>query len=209
MNRKVKAAVCFLGFLLIWFFIAPFLARNLIVEKTLESADAILVLSGGSAFVERTHRAAQLFKQGVAPKIFLTNDGVQGGWNRQEQTNIFFYEQARRELINQGVPAENIEVLPEIVEGTHDEAVLFEKIVRERNLKSILLVTSAYHTQRTLSTFQKVFGDKAEIGIAAPEIGIAAPEIPTPSPYYWWLFRQGWRNVALEYLKIFYYWLYY
>ncbi len=82
------------------------------------------------------------------------------------------------------------------------EAVLLEKVVRERNLKSILPVTSAYHTRRTLSTFQKVFGEKIEIGIAAPEI-------PTPSPDYWWLFRQGWRNIALEYLKICYYWLYY
>ncbi len=187
---------------LIWVATAPFLAKNLIVEKPLESADAILVLSGGSAFVERTHRAAELYRQSVAPKIFLTNDGVQGGWNQQEQTNLFFYEQARRELINQGVPEDAIEVLPEIVEGTNDEAILFEKIVRERNLKSILLVTSAYHTRRTLSTFKKVFGEKIEIGIAAPEI-------PTPSPYYWWLFRQGWRNIALEYLKIFYYWLYY
>lgn len=202
MNRKLKIAIGFLGFLLIWFFIAPFLAKNLIVEKPLEKADAILVLSGGSAFVERTHRAAELYKKGVAPKIFLTNDGVQGGWNQKEQTNLFFYEQARRELIKQGVPAENIEVLLEVVEGTHDEAVLFEKIIRERNLKSILLITSAYHTRRTLSTFQKVFGEKNEIGIAAPEI-------PTPSPDYWWLFRQGWRNIALEYLKIFYYWLYY
>lgn len=202
MNRKVKTAVCFLGFLLIWFLIAPFLAKNLIVEKSLEKSDAILVLSGGSAFVERTHRAAELYKKGVAPKIFLTNDGGQGGWDKVEQRNPYFYEKARWELIKQGVPESAIEVLPEIVEGTHDEAVLLEKIVRERNLKSILPVTSAYHTRRTLSTFQKVFGEKIEIGIAAPEI-------PTPSPDYWWLFRQGWRNIALEYLKIFYYWLYY
>ncbi len=188
-----------------WIFLASFLAKNLIVKKRLGKADAILVLGGSSAYLERTHEAAQLFKNGVAPKIYLTNDGGQGGWNRQEQRNPFFYERARWELLAQGVPAEAIEVLPEIVEGTQDEAILFQKTIRERNLKSVLLVTSAYHTRRTLSTFETVLHKTSD----AVEIGIASPVEGSPSPYYWWLTPKGWRFVAGEYLKIFYYWVYY
>ena len=202
LGKNSRRLVVALSLCLIWVALAPFLAKNLIVEKPLEKADAIFVLGGSSAYLERTRKAVELYKQGVAPKIFLTNDGGQGGWDKKEQRNPYFYEKARWELLAQGVPENAIEVLPETVEGTRDEAVLFEKVARERNFKSVLLVTSAYHTRRTLSTFLKVLQDKTELGIVSPEV-------PTPSPYYWWLFPKGWRNIAGEYLKIVYYWVYY
>ena len=173
----------------------------------LEKADAILILGGSSTYLERTRKAAELYKQGVAPKIFLTNDGGQGGWNVKEQRNPFFFERARWELIANGVPETAIEVLPEIVEGTQDEAVLFEKTVRESELKSILIVTSAYHTRRAISVFQEVFkknSSDAKIGITSPPTGIQ-----TPLPFYWWFSFKGWNFVAGEYLKSVYYWIYF
>ena len=205
MSRTFKLAILFFALFLIWVLIAPFLAKNLIVAKPLEKADAILILSGSSAYIERTHEAARLFKNGVAPKIFLTDDGEQGGWNDKEKRNPYFYERARWELIAQGVPADAIEVLPEIVEGTQTEAILLAKTARERNLKTVLLVTSGYHTRRALSVFETVLHNN----IDSIEIGIAAPETQTPSPYYWWLLPKGWKFVAGEYLKIVYYWMYY
>ena len=204
-SRAFKAFVIFLVFFVAWIFFAPFLAENLIVEKPLQSADAILVLSGSSAYLERTKKAAELFKTGIAPKIFLTDDGSQGGWDRTEKRNHFFAERARRELIKQGVPEDAIEILPGVVEGTRDEAILAEKTLRERNLKSILLVTSPYHTRRTLSTFETLLSnDAVEVGIASP-----APGEQSPPPNYWWLSPRGWQFVAAEYLKIAYYWLFY
>lgn len=206
-TRSFKLIIAFLVLFVGWIFLAPFLAENLIVEKKLEKADAILVLGGSSTYVERTRKAAELYKNGIAPKIFLTNDGGQGGWNIHEQRNPYFYENARWELIANGVPAENIEVLPEIVEGTHDEAVLFEKTAREMELKKVLIVTSAYHTRRALSTFESVFGESSgaiEIGISSPPTGEQ-----TPKPVLWWLAPKGWRFVAGEYVKIVGYWLFY
>ena len=210
MNSLRKISLRFsvaLSLCLLWILTAPFLAKNLIVKKSLEKADAILVLGGSSTYIERTRKAAELYKNGVAPKIFLTNDGEQDGWNSQEKRNPYFYERARWELIAQGVPAECIEVLPEIVEGTQDEAVLFAKTMRQQNLKRVLLVTSAYHTRRTLSVFGKVLQnniDAVEIGIASPPTGLQ-----TPTESYWWLRPKGWQFVAGEYLKIVYYWVYY
>jgi uncharacterized SAM-binding protein YcdF (DUF218 family) len=194
-------------FLLIWIFLAPFLAENLIVEKTLERADAIFVLGGGSTYLERTNKAAELYKNGRAAKIFLTNDGAQGGWNQGLGRNPYFVERAQWELAKQGVPAEAIEILPVIVESTHDEAVVLQKTAKEQNLKSVLLVTSGYHTRRTLWTFEKVFrdnNDSIQIGIESPPAGWQ-----TPTPAYWWLSPRGWSFVAGEYLKIVYYWLFY
>ncbi|MGC2238034.1 MAG: YdcF family protein [Pyrinomonadaceae bacterium] len=192
---------------IVWIFLAPFLAERLIVEKPLQRADAILVLGGSSTYLERTSKAAEVYKKGVAPKIFLTDDGKKGGWNKQEQRNPFFVELARSELIKQGVAEDAIEILPGIVEGTQDEAILLEKTARERNLKSVLLVTSSYHTRRALRTFEKVLqnnNDSVEIGIESPPTGWQ-----TSNPSYWWFSARGWNFVAGEYLKTVYYWLFY
>lgn len=206
-SRKLKAASLVLALLLIWIFLAPLLAESLIVEKPMTRADAILVLSGSSTYLERTQKAAEIYKAGTSPKIVLTDDGSQGGWDKQQRRNPFFAERARWELIKQGVPEDAIETLPGVVEGTHDEAILAEKLLRERNLGSVLLVTSPYHTRRTLSTFETLIHkniDTVEIGITSPP-----PGLQSPLPSYWWLSARGWRFVAGEYLKIVYYWLFY
>lgn len=207
MSRKSRIAFVFISIVIIWFFLAPFLAERLIIEKSLKKADAILVLSGSAAFRERTRKAAELYQNGVTEKIFLTDDGGRGGWSRAEKRNPPFVELARNELINEGVPAESVEILGDKVAGTIDEAQILQKTISERKLNSILLVTSAYHSRRVLWTFEKVLADNnthAEIGIET-----ASPGGQTPMPVIWWLTPSGWNAVAGEYVKIFIYWLYY
>lgn len=164
-------------------------------------------MSGSSAFIERTQKAAEVFRQNRVSKIYLTNDTGKAGWSRAEQRNPFFWELAKKELIKNGVQENAIEILPDAVYSTRDEAVLISKIARERNLRSILIVTSSYHSRRTLWTIERVFSEQnisAEIGIETPP-----PGQQMPSPAVWWLFPSGWRNVAREYLKFGYYWLFY
>jgi uncharacterized SAM-binding protein YcdF (DUF218 family) len=194
-------------FFLVWLSIAPFLPQLLIVQKPLERADAIWVLGGSATYLERTHKAAEIYKNGLAAKIFVVNDGVFGGWNKAEGRNLPFSEISRRELVARGVPVEAIEILPKLVEGTRDEAELFAAAARDRKLKSILLVTSAYHSCRTLWTFERgVLKNNLDI-----EIGLESPPPGerTPPPFTWWMSRNGWRLVGEEYLKMIYYWLFY
>lgn len=66
----------------------------LIVSEPLGRADAIVVLSGSSAFEERARLAATLYKEGRAPMIILTNDNQQGGWSPTLQRNLFYWERA-------------------------------------------------------------------------------------------------------------------
>lgn len=207
MNRRRKFLVGFCSFSIAWFFFAWLAAVNLIIEKPLNKVDAILVLSGSSTYVERTEKAAELYRQGAAPRIFLTDDGERSGWSRTERNNPPFVEMARKSLIEQGVSADAIEVLPETVDGTKAEADALCKKIKESNLKSILLITSGYHTRRALGVFEKTFADNnlmTEIGIES-----AAPGNQTPAPFFWWLSLKGWRLVAGEYVKILYYWTYY
>jgi uncharacterized SAM-binding protein YcdF (DUF218 family) len=157
-----------------WILLAWFAAEHLIVEQPIERAEAILILGGSAAYIERTQKAAQLFKDEIAPKIFLTNDGTKAGWSKKEQRNPPYVELAEQSLIGQGIPKKNIEILPTITKSTQDEANLLVKTAKERNLKSILLVTSPYHTRRTLWTFEKTmqYNDvPIKIGIESPLTG--------------------------------------
>ena len=204
-SRAFKVSIILLITLAAWIFIAPFLAENLIVEKPLEHADVILVLAGSSVYQERARQAADVYKQGIAPKIVLTDDGTKGGWSKIEKRNPPYVEMARGVLIAEGVPAEVIEIIKPNGSGTIHEAQITQKKARQENWKTILLVTSAYHTRRALWSFEKVSdGDKLQFGIVAAPAGVQ-----TPMPDYWWFSPRGWSFVAGEYVKSFYYWLCY
>jgi uncharacterized SAM-binding protein YcdF (DUF218 family) len=182
--------------LLIWIFAAPFLAKWLIVERPVEQPDAILVLAGGSAFRDRTRFAAELFQRKAAPRILLTDDGEQGGWDQAEQRNPFFFERARLELLASGVPGSAIEVLPGVVQSTREESEVVKSSAGDRGLRRVLIVTSPHHTRRALRIFERTVPE-VEFGIASPS---ASDE------WYWWLTRRGWRDVGMEYVKLGYYW---
>jgi uncharacterized SAM-binding protein YcdF (DUF218 family) len=188
-----------------WLIAAPFLAERLIIEKPLERADAIFVLGGSSVYLERTRRAAAEYKRGVAAKVFLTDDGERSGWSRLEKRNIPYVELAQRNLIAEGVNAEHIVIIKPAGSGTIYEAQQFKERAAEENWQTVLLVTSAYHTRRTLWTFERVFErENVRFGIVA-----VPPGEQTPAPNVWWLAPRGWSFVAGEYVKSFYYWVYY
>lgn len=205
MSRKFKFTIIALLLFTLWTGFSWFLAEKLIVEKPLEHAEAIVILGGSSVYLERTRRASGLFENGVAPKILLTDDGERAGWSRTEQRNTPFVELAKSELIAQGVSPESIEIIKPAGSGTIYEAEELQKIAAERNLKTVLLVTSAYHTRRALWIFERVLAkDDIEIGIRS-----APPGVQTPEPFLWWLTPFGWRVVGGEYVKLAYYWIRY
>src|ERR1051325_1325497 len=99
-------------------------ARLLIVRAEVQSPDAIIVLSGSSTYLERASWAAKLYREGRAPLVVLTNDGVISGWDNREDRNPMFYELSMRRMQQEGVPATHIQVAPGVAAGTYDESVL-------------------------------------------------------------------------------------
>jgi len=176
-------------------------ARWLIVREPLDHADAIVVLSGSATLSERVRQAARLYAEKRAPKILLTTDNLQGGWSRSEQRNLYFYEIAIRQLNRLGVPPESIELVTPPVTSTWDEATVLRDYAKTHNLRSILIVTSSYHSRRALFTFRNLLADSdVQVGIDPVETGIQ-----TPRPATWWLHIRGWQLVLVEYLKLIYY----
>jgi uncharacterized SAM-binding protein YcdF (DUF218 family) len=109
----------------------------LCVDSGNVSADVIVVLGGGSH--ERPERAAELFKQHVAPKIILTGEG-------DDEIN-------RQILLRAGIPAKAIQVENKS-RTTEENAEFTIKILRAEKFHSAILVTSWYHSRRALKTFQ-------------------------------------------------------
>lgn len=182
-----------------WMLLAWVASRALIVKAEIGSADALVVLSGSSSYLERTHKAAELFRQGRAPLVLLTNDHTRGGWSSAQQTNPFFVDRAMEELIKQGVPAERIRIVPGIAESTHSEAVIVKQYAAAQGFRSLLIITSAFHSRRALRTFRTNFADTGII------IGLDPTARSQTDAALWWLWPSGWRDVAGEYVKLIYY----
>ena len=205
-NRRArKFFIAALALLVGWPLVAWVAAKRLIVSAELSRADALVVLAGSSAYNERTRLAASLFREGRAPKIILTDDGLLSGWSNELQRNPLFVEREAESLVGAGVPRAEIEQLPQKVSGTHDEALAALDYAESHGLHSLLIVTSSYHSRRALWTFRTVFaGSGVSVGLAS-----VAPGDQMPRPAVWWLRPRGWSAVAGEYLKFVYYWLRY
>ncbi len=180
---------------------ALWLAAGATRPDAASKADALVVLAGSSTYVERARRAAALFAEGRAPVVVLTNDNLIGGWSEAEQRNPLFVERAAGELRRAGVPREKIEIVWPPVGSTYEEAVRLREDAAARGLRSLLVVTSAYHARRARWTFGRVFGGTG-VGV---ELEAVAPGEQSPGPARWWLSALGWRMVAGEYLKLVYY----
>lgn len=185
-----------------WPLLAYCAARLLIVRPEWNVAEAIVVFSGSATYNERVDLAAQLYLAGRAPLVVLTDDKMQGGWSEKLERNPYSFERGIQRLTENGVPSDRIIVLHDHISGTYDEAVVLRNYSRQHQMKSLLFITSAYHSRRAWWTVRRVFqGGNTSVSLQAAETGAQ-----TPDPGTWWLYPAGWRMVPPEYGKMAYYW---
>ena len=169
----------------------------LVSEDAIAAADAIVVSMGGenAAAVE----AGQLYEQRIAPLILLpvwNEDGVE-----DELRKLGFPRYAPPGILpsileRSGVPDSAIQNLPGIVDGTDTEVAAIAAFARQRQLASVLFLTSRPHTARArwLLTRQLPPGTR---------LYVRSPRTDKFSPDAWWRSRNESREVALEYLRWF------
>jgi uncharacterized SAM-binding protein YcdF (DUF218 family) len=204
-SELLRRRVILVPLFCLWPLLAWSAAQLLIVKSELPVADAIVVLSGSSTYLERTDWAARLYREGRAPIVILTDDKLMSGWNGAEDRNPYFYELAAKQLQKQGVPAEKIRIVSQPALGTYYESLNVREYATSHKLMRLLIVTSAYHSRRALWSMRRACeGTVIEIGIDGP-----SPGWQTPSAWTWWMHRWGWKVVAGEYLKMTYYWVRY
>ena len=94
---------------------------------------------------DRLVHAVALYKAGKAPVILVTGGSAQG--DRSEA-------QVMRDILEvMGVPR-GVILMEERSRNTHDNAVYSTELLQQRELRRILLVTSAFHMRRALALFE-------------------------------------------------------
>jgi len=203
-NIRKRLLIAALSLVIVWPLLAWAGAKWLIVNRQIDSPDAIVILSGPGTYIERSEWAARLYRQRRA-LVVVSNEGLLSGWSATDQRNLYFSELATRRLLQHGVDAQDVRIVSEIGAGTYPESLRLCDYAAAERLNRILIVTSAYHSRRALWSIQRACKDQPiQIGMDSPP-----PGLQTPAPGGWWLRRSGWRFVGAEFVKLVYYRLYY
>jgi uncharacterized SAM-binding protein YcdF (DUF218 family)/glycosyltransferase involved in cell wall biosynthesis len=176
---------------LIWF-----AGDQLAVRHDPKVVDAIVVFSGdgesnyiNQSYQRRTLDAIRYFKDGYAPLIILSSG--------KDQT-FSEVEIIRSLLINRGVPQQAIIIFDKYPRSTHENVELVKNTLKEYGIKSILMITSPYHSRRALWVWRK---EMPELMVLAP------PVVDTPSQKMEWITNGNQiKIIVYEYIAIIYYW---
>lgn len=198
-HKKVVLLMLLLIFVVSLVFFIRRAGENLVVSHDFDSADMIMVLMG--PIPDRVLQAADLYHRGVAPKIVFCNDHMPGSLQLADY-GIFLENAAdiaKKTLLQLGVPDSVIHVLEHVTASTQDEAmVLREYLAGHPEIRSVVLVTSSYHSKRTYRIFSKA------VSRGGLDVQIYASDNPYTNFYQrrWWRDRPSAAMVLLEYLKL-------
>lgn len=163
--------------------IMRFGAEYWIVDEPAAHADAIVVLSDDNFYADRATHAAQLFRQGIAPVVVASG--------RRLRPDAAISDLMVHDLIERGVPKDKIERLTHDAANTIEEADVVGKLAKERRWKSVVVVTSNYHTRRTRYIFEKLFPAGITVSVASAPDGDFDPQ-------KWWEKRKSVKLFAHE-----------
>ena len=140
-----------------------FAGEELIVEDILEKSDAIILLSDDNFYADRASRAAELYRQNLAPVV------VASGIRLRPYAGIV--ELMTHDLVERGVPKEHIVPFPHDADDTREEAAALNTLVAQKGWKSVIIVTSNYRTRRARLIFRKTLPAGVRVEMASAHDG--------------------------------------
>jgi uncharacterized SAM-binding protein YcdF (DUF218 family)/glycosyltransferase involved in cell wall biosynthesis len=192
----VASAIALIYTLLFYTSVPWLLAAPLRLEQAPSAADAIVVFAGGvgesgqagGGYQERVKTAVDLYDRGFATRMVF------------ESGYVFAFREAEimRDLaMSQGVPASAI-TLETHGANTYDDVIRVRELLRQRNWRRILLVSSPYNMRRAMLVWRR----------QAPEVDVVATPV-SQSQFY--THGRGasldqLRGLAREYLALAAYW---
>lgn len=147
------------------------------------------VVLGGDYWGERIEKAAELIRAGYIPRALIS--GPTGFYGMHECDLAIPF------IVRQGYPAADFIPFPHDAHSTIDEARVVLSEMRRRNIHTLLLITSNYHSHRAARTFRYV---GRSMGYLPAMRVVAAPD-EVFRPGDWWKTREGRKVVALEWSK--------
>jgi uncharacterized SAM-binding protein YcdF (DUF218 family) len=154
-----------------------------VVEDTLERSDAILVLSDDNFYADRATRAAQLYRQGLGTVVVASG--------RRLRPYAGVAELIEHDLIERGVPKDKILRIAHDADNTREEAKTLAQLAKQKRWRSVIVVTSNFHTRRARYIFANVFPQEIKIRITGARDGDFDPD-------RWWEQRVSVKELAGE-----------
>ena len=143
-----------------------FILNELIYNNPLPygaKADAIYILGGSQKSLEFKYKTvADLFHQGISNRIWILSRPGKTEFSRSLGRNLTNDEWSVLKLKEFGVPGENVEPIKidEGFFGTFSEAKGISSLLKSRQYKSILLISSDDHTKRVKISFDNFLKDQ-------------------------------------------------
>lgn len=179
-SRSLRVLVLVLAFA--W--LAARSGRLLVIDDP-QHADVILALAGETE--QRPSRALQLLSQGYAERLILNvpaNAVIYGAT----------YQQLAQNWIQNLPQANSLSVCPIQGLSTKAESLDTAQCLRKVNARSVLIVTSDFHTRRALSEFRKE--------LPGYTFHVAASYDATQFGEPWWRHRQWAKTNLSEWLRL-------
>ncbi len=153
-------------------------------EGSCARADAIVAISGGDT-AARAAEAITLYKNGWAPLIIFSGAAA----DKTGPSNALVMKQ---QALDAGVTPGDI-IIEENSETTDQNAAETISIFAKRNIKSAILVTSAYHERRALLEFDR----------RTLDVDVRAHPVAHDKQWgsVWWLTPTGWALAIPELVR--------
>ena len=155
-------------------------------EGRCKKADAIVAVSGGDTSA-RTKEAIYLYEQGWADRLIFSGAA-------QDKSGPSNAAVMRDDAISAGVPASVI-TIEEQGETTKQNADKTQQLLEEKDIKIVILVTSAYHQRRA----GLEFSERSDGKVAIVNHPVASDRQWSA---WWWLTPGGWYLAIGEFIKI-------
>lgn len=192
LNKKLKLLILIIvliGVIIIGLNLGSFLVES----DELKKADAIVVFSGDSG--ARTERAIELLKEGYADYLILSGGKV--------YDDVTMAELMKNHAIKLGVDESKI-LIDDKASTTHENADFTKEILEENNFRSVMVVTSDYHSRRSKLAMEKSLEDTLIDGQSVEVSVTTAKEEKFTTK--WWTNGNSVLIVISEYLKLIGYW---
>jgi uncharacterized SAM-binding protein YcdF (DUF218 family) len=140
-------------------------------------------LSDDNFYGDRATRATQLYRQGMGPVVVASG--------RRLRPYAGIAELMEHDLVERGVPKDKILRLAHDADNTKEEAQALARFSAQRKWRSVIVVTSNYHTRRARYIFSRVFPAATLVRVSSAPDGDFDPE-------RWWQKRISIKKLTRE-----------
>lgn len=170
----------------------------LIVDEDLESADAVVALSGAAG--ERLMGSIRLCKQGLGENLVIVGPDTPLLKVYTGEDSLSQGEAKRRIAIRRGLPPDRV-ILALGATSTYEEALTTRAAAQDRGWTRVIIVTDPFHTRRARATFRNVLEDA---GITVQVYHLPLDESQA-SAQQWWRRENDLMAVTTETIKTTFY----